>query len=199
MKNPTATKDHGPDGVPIWDPLVRYGHWVLAIAFVVAYLTEDDLLTVHVWAGYVVGIVIVVRIVWGLIGTKHARFSDFLYSPRDSLAYLFDMLRGRAKRYLGHSPTGAPMVFALLISLVLTTGSGLVVYAYDKHAGPLAGMVAADVSESVEDFWEETHEVLANFTLLLVALHIAGVGLASFSHRENLVRAMLTGKKRTET
>ncbi len=200
MKNPAAAKEeHRSEEVRIWDPLVRYGHWVLAVAFLIAYLTEDDLLTVHVWAGYVVGIVILVRIVWGLIGTQHARFRDFMYSPRESLAYLFDMLRGRAKRHLGHSPTGAPMVFALLISLALTTGSGLLVYAYDKHAGPLAGMVAADVSESVEDFWEETHEVLANLTLLLVVLHIAGVGLASFSHKENLVRAMVTGKKRTET
>jgi cytochrome b len=199
MKNPAAAKEeHRSEEVRIWDPLVRYGHWVLAVAFLIAYLTEDDLLTIHVWAGYVVGIVILVRIVWGLIGTKHARFSDFLYSPRESLAYFFDTLRGRAKRHLGHSPTGAPMVFALLVSLALTTGSGLVVYAYDKHAGPLAGMIAADVSESVEDFWEETHEVLANLTLLLVVLHIAGVGLASFSHKENLVRAMVTGKKRND-
>jgi cytochrome b len=199
MKNSAAAKEHRVEEVPIWDPLVRYGHWVLAVAFLIAYLTEDDLLTVHVWAGYVVGIVLLVRIAWGLIGTQHARFGDFLYSPRESLTYLFDTLKGRAKRYLGHSPTGAPMVFALLISLALTTGSGLLVYAYDKHAGPLAGMVAADVSESVEDFWEETHEVLANLTLLLVVLHIAGVGLASFSHKENLIRAMVTGKKRTET
>jgi cytochrome b len=199
MENPAALKEDRSREVRIWDPLVRYGHWVLAVAFLVAYLTEDDLLTIHVWAGYVVGIVILVRIVWGLIGTKHARFGDFLYSPRESLAYFFDTLRGRARRYLGHSPTGAPMVFALLVSLALTTGSGLVVYAYDKHAGPLAGMVAADVSESVEDFWEETHEVLANLTLLLVVLHIAGVGLASFSHKENLVRAMVTGKKRTNS
>lgn len=199
MKNPAAAKEeHRSEEVRIWDPLVRYGHWVLAVAFLIAYLTEDDLLTVHVWAGYVVGVVILVRIVWGLIGTQHARFRDFLYSPRESLAYLFDMLRGRAKRHLGHSPIGAPMVFALLISLALTTGSGLLVYAYDKHAGPLAGMVAADVSESVEDFWEETHEVLANLTLLLVVLHIAGVGLASFSHKENLVRAMVTGRKRND-
>lgn len=199
MGNPATGNEDKSREVRIWDPLVRCGHWVLAAAFFIAYLTEDDLLTIHVWAGYVVGIVILVRIVWGLIGTKHARFGDFLYSPRESLAYLFDMLRGRAKRYLGHSPTGAPMVFALLVSLALTTGSGLVVYAYDKHAGPLAGMVAADVSESVEDFWEETHEVLANLTLLLVALHIAGVGLASFSHKENLVRAMVIGKKRNDT
>jgi len=197
MERPAAAQVNSSREVRIWDPLVRYGHWVLAVAFFIAYLTEDDLLTVHVWAGYVVGIVVLVRIVWGLIGTKHARFSDFLYSPRESLAYFFDMLRGRAKHYLGHSPTGAPMVFALLVSLALTTGSGLAVYAYDKHAGPLAAMVAADASESVEDFWEESHEVLANLTLFLVVLHVAGVAFASFSHKENLVRAMVTGRKRT--
>ncbi len=184
--------------VRVWDPLVRYGHWLLAVGFLVAYLTEDDLLTVHVWAGYLVGAIIVVRIVWGLIGTQHARFSDFLYSPRSSLEYFFDLLRGRAKRYLGHSPTGAAMVFALLIGIALTTGSGLIVYAYDKHAGPLAGLVASDASESVEAFWEEAHELLANLTLFLVVLHIGGVALASVSHKENLVRAMISGNKRTD-
>jgi cytochrome b len=192
----TAKEDNVRE-VRIWDPIVRYGHWVLAAAFFVAYLTEDDLLTAHVWAGYVVGTVVLVRIVWGLVGTKHARFSDFLYSPRESLNYFFDMLRGRAQRYLGHSPTGAAMVFALLVSLALTTVSGIVVYAYDKHAGPLAGLVTSEASESVEDFWEEAHEVLANLTLFLVVLHIAGVTVASFVHKENLVRAMIIGTKRT--
>ena len=169
----------------------------------------DDLLTVHVWAGSLVGAVVCLRIVWGFIGSKHARFSDFFYSPRQALAYLNDLVRWRAKRYLGHSPAGAAMVYALLVAILATTVSGLVVYAYDKHEGPLAGVISNQyvgmtneerdrTSESAEDFWEETHEVLANLTLVLVVLHIGGVALSSFAHRENLVRAMVTGRKRSE-
>lgn len=181
MNTPVASDDTAQ--ARIWDPFVRYGHWALAVAFAIAYLTEDDLLSVHVWAGYLVGGIVVLRILWGLVGTKHARFGDFFFSPRQALGYLCDLFRGSAKRYLGHSPAGAVMVFALLTALLATTGSGLMVYALDKHA---------------EDFWEETHEVLANVTLLLVALHIAGVVVSSFAHRENLIRAMVTGRKRIE-
>jgi cytochrome b len=182
--------------VRVWDPIVRYGHWLLVAGFLIAYFTEDDLLTVHVWAGYLVGAIVVVRVLWGLVGSEHARFSDFLYGPRQALRYFIDLLRGRAKRYIGHSPAGAAMVFAMLIGLALTVWSGLVVYAYDKHAGPLASWVRPDASESVEGFWEETHEVLANVTLALVLLHVGGVIVASIAHRENLLRAMIKGNKR---
>jgi cytochrome b len=182
--------------VRVWDPMVRYGHWLLVAAFLVAYFTEDDLLTVHVWAGYLVGVIVVVRVLWGLVGSEHARFSDFMYGPRQALSYFIDLLRGRAKRYIGHSPAGAAMVFAMLVGLAMTVWSGLVVYAYDKHSGPLASWVRPDASKSVEEFWEETHEVLANVTLALVLLHVGGVVVASFVHRENLVRAMIKGNKR---
>src|SRR5512139_1769556 len=84
----------------VWDRFVRVGHWLIAGGFLVAYLTEDDLLTVHVWAGYLVGAVVCLRIVWGFIGPKHARFGDFLYSPRQALRYLNDVVHRRAKRYL---------------------------------------------------------------------------------------------------
>jgi cytochrome b len=207
MKTPLSSSER-PE-VLIWDRFVRYGHWLIAGGFLVAYLTEDDLLTVHVWAGYLVGAVVCLRVVWGFIGSKHARFRDFLYSPRQALSYLNDLVRRRAKRYVGHSPAGAVMVYALLVALLATTVSGLLVYAYDKHEGPLAGVVAKQyvgmtneerdrASESVEEFWEETHEVLANLTLALVVLHVGGVILSSLAHRENLVRAMVTGRKRTE-
>ena len=115
---------------------------------------------------------------------EHARFSDFLYAPRLALSYFTDLLRGRAKRYIGHSPAGAAMVFAMFVSLALTVSSGLVVYTYDKHSGPLAGWVHPDASEPVEEFWEETHQVLANVTLALALLHVSGVVMASVLHRE---------------
>ena len=199
--------------VRVWDPLVRIGHWLLAGAFFVAYFTEDELLSVHVWAGYTVGTIVTIRILWGFIGSGHAKFSDFLYSPARSFAYLIQLVRQRARRYLGHSPAGGAMVLMLLASLVATTWSGLMVYAYEEKAGPLAPMIVAQAGspevstlsdedsdsafEQKEDFWEELHEFSANLTLLLVILHVAGVLLASRAHRENLIGAMITGLKRS--
>jgi|JRYD01.1.fsa_nt_gb cytochrome b len=207
--------------VLVWDLVIRAFHWSLALAFAVAYLTEDGPLALHVWAGYLVGGLLVLRLVWGFVGPKHARFSDFLFGPFAALRYLVDLLQGRARRYLGHSPAGAAMVFALLVVLAGVVGSGLQLYAIEDKAGPLAGVTAAaplpmpvasaraqeedegtEVGEAARegagDWWEETHELLANLALVLVILHIAGVVVASLAHRENLARAMVTGYKRAE-
>jgi cytochrome b len=189
QKSETASHQ---DEVYVWDPFVRIFHWSVVIAFTVAYFVEKPLI-VHVWAGYVIGILIVARLIWGLFGpSQHARFSDFTYSPAVSLRYLRDLIRFHAKRYLGHSPGGAAMVFALLVFLAATVVTGLVVYGGDQQAGPLAGMFSKDTGEAVE----EVHEVIANITLALVFFHLAGVALASFAHHENLLRAMFTGYKR---
>ena len=181
-----------PAQVTVWDPFVRVFHWTLVVGFTVAYLTEDDLLTVHVWAGYVVGILVAARIVWGFVGSPHARFSDFVYAPSAAFNYVRDLLRFRGARYLGHSPGGGYMVILLLIFVGATVVTGLVVYGGDKQAGPLAGMFTKDFGES----FEEVHEVVANITLALIFIHISAVVLASFAHHETLVRAMVTGKKR---
>jgi cytochrome b len=183
----------------VWDPIVRIGHWTLVLAFFTAYLTEDDFLTVHVWAGYVVGGVVALRLIWGLTGTRHARFSDFVRSPLAVLRYLGDMMRNRARRYVGHNPAGGAMIVALLLCLAVTASSGLVLYAVEEGAGPLAAMLAnAAVSHGAEEVWEEVHEVFANLTLFLVVLHVAGVVLSSLAHRENLIRAMITGRKQVD-
>ena len=181
-----------PSQIYVWDPFVRLFHWTLVVAFTVAYLTEDDLLNVHVWAGYLVGGLVVARVIWGFVGPAHARFADFLCSPADTLRYVRDLVLFRAQRHLGHSPGGGAMVILLLLFLAATVVTGLVVYGGEQQAGPLAGMFTKDTGESVE----EVHELLANITLGLVLAHIAAVVLASFVHGENLVRAMFTGYKR---
>lgn len=178
--------------VYVWDPFVRIFHWTLVIAFTVAFLTEEDTLAIHVWAGYAVGIMVVARVIWGFIGPRHARFSDFVYSPTTASRYVGDLLRLRSARYLGHSPGGGAMVVALLILLAATVVTGLIVYGGDQQAGPLAGIVTRATGERLEDL----HELLANVTLAFVLAHIAAVIFASFAHRENLVRAMVTGYKR---
>jgi cytochrome b len=177
--------------VPVWDRFVRVFHWSLVLAFTVAYLIEEPHI-VHVWAGYVIAGLIVARIVWGFAGSPHARFADFVYRPATAFAYLRDLVRLRGKRYLGHSPAGGYMVLLLLVMLALTGIAGLIVYGGEENAGPLAGMV----SEATGEQFEEVHEVLANITLALIFVHIAAVIFASFAHRENLVRSMITGKKR---
>jgi len=187
-------RDQGgvPAQVYVWDPFVRVFHWTLVVGFTIAYLTEDDLLQVHVWAGYVVGILVVARVLWGFVGPTHARFSDFIYAPAATLAYVRDLLRMRSERHLGHSPGGGYMVVALLVFIAATVITGLIVYGGDQQAGPLAGIVTKETGEQME----EVHEVIANITLALILAHIAAVILASFAHRENLVRAMVTGYKR---
>lgn len=207
--------------IRVWDPLVRIGHWLLVAGFFVAYVVGDEPLDLHVWAGYLVGAVVLIRIVWGVVGTRHARFREFIFSPKTALIYLRDLLRGSARRYIGHSPAGGAMVLMLLTSLAATTWTGIMVYAYEEQAGPMARYVAdgeafplpdltvipsavADDEyeehderfEEREEFWEEGHEFFANFTLVLIVLHVTGVLLASFVHRENLIVAMITGHKR---
>jgi cytochrome b len=185
--------DHNPGGAPaqtyVWDPFVRAFHWTLVVGFTIAYLTEDDLLQVHVWAGYVVGILVAARVLWGLVGPAHARFSDFIYAPATAFRYARDPVLFRSQRYLGHSPGGGYMVLALLVFLAATVISGLLVYGGDQQAGPL-------VSNATGEQLEEVYEVIANITLALVFAHIAAVIFASFAHHENLVRVMVTGYKR---
>ena len=187
-----------PKLVRVWDPLVRMFHWGLAGSFAIAFLTEDDLLALHVWAGYLILGLIFIRVLWGFVGTRHARWSDFVKQPAEIFTYLKATIRSRAARYLGHNPAGGAMVVALMLSVTLTGLSGLAVYGAQELSGPMAPLLSG-LSEGWAHALEDIHEVVANLTLLLVLLHLAGVALASLQHRENLVRAMITGLKRSGT
>jgi cytochrome b len=180
--------------IKVWDPVIRIGHWTLVTAFFTAYFTEDEFLTAHVWAGYVIGVVVCFRLLWGLVGSDHARFKDFMRPPAATFRYLTDLVRGQSKRYLGHNPAGAAMILTLLIFLAATVFSGVVLYGMEESAGPLAAWVTENSDR--EEIWEELHEVFANLTLLLVVLHVIGVIFSSRAHRENLVKAMITGRKK---
>lgn len=184
--------------VKVWDPAVRIFHWSLVAAFTVAYLSsEEEWLSVHSVAGYIVSGLVLFRLVWGLIGTRHARFSDFVYRPSSIVLYLKQVLTLRPPRYLGHNPAGGAMIVLLLASLLITSLLGMAVYGAEEHAGPLAASLAG-VSEFWADALGEAHEFFANFTVILVVVHVAGVAVESLLHRENLVRAMFTGYKRPE-
>ena len=183
--------------VQVWDPFVRIFHWTLASSFFITYLAEDDWLTLHVWAGYLILALLFIRVAWGFIGPKHARWGDFIKEPSEISQYLKDSFRGRAKHYLGHNPAGGAMVVALIISLLVTGISGLTVYGTQELSGPLAPWLGG-LPRARSHVFEDVHEVMANFTLLLVVFHVLGVFVASFQHRENLIKSMITGKKRQQ-
>ena len=205
--------------VRVWDPFIRIFHWSLVAGFAIAYFSGEDEGVLHAYSGYVVGILISPRLLWGFVGSKYARFSQFLYSPGQVIQYLKGLRSGKPDHYLGHNPAGSWMIFALLISLVMTTVSGLQAYGIEGH-GPLADAQSgaptfaastsfirdaradddADEHEGndEEEEWEEIHEFFANLTLLLVFIHVAGVIVASRMHGENLARAMVTGNKQKQ-
>ncbi len=190
--------------VTIWDPLVRIGHWLIVAGFAIDYVTDQPLV-LHVWVGYTVAAIVVLRILWGFVGSRPARFHEFVCRPAAVLVYLRDLLLLRSRRYLGHSPAGGAMVVALLAMLCATGVTGLLTDGARNHAGPLASWfvtsqsAGAPVTPQAE--WrpyKQVHSLFANLTLVLVGFHVAGVLFASYAHRENLVRAMLTGRKRRE-
>lgn len=183
--------------IRVWDPLVRFFHWSLVSAFTIAYLTEDDFLSVHSWAGYLILGLLSIRFIWGFIGTRYARFSDFVYSPQAIKQFLKDTLRFNARRYLGHNPAGGAMVVLLMLSLFMTTGTGVLLLGAEESAGPLAHWFI-NASGFWGDLLEGLHEFFANFTLLLVFIHVAGVVVESLLHKENLVAAMISGFKKAE-
>jgi len=184
--------NRNPSTVKAWDPLVRVFHWSLVFFFLLAFVTEDDWMNLHVWAGYAASMLIGFRLLWGLIGTRNARFLTFVKSPAVVKRHLRDMLSLKPPHYLGHNPVAAVMVVALLVSIILVAFSGIVLIASEGQ-GPLAGTLFAGLNGEA---MEEIHEFFANFTLLLVFAHVAGVVVSSFMEGENLVRAMVTGRKK---
>ncbi|MDZ4737626.1 MAG: cytochrome b/b6 domain-containing protein [Rhodospirillaceae bacterium] len=223
-----------------WDRFVRLAHWLFVIGFATAYFTADEVEDVHYIVGYSLATLVLLRILWGFVGPRRARFSDFVYGPIRVLRYFADLVRFRSERYVGHSPAGGAMVVALLVMLAAIIGTGMARLAIEEGEGPLAFWLAAappaeavsslllvsdgddqQESEKGEDREDdgdrdedrdeqrdgdedrredseigEVHEFLANAMLFLIGAHIGGVLLASFAHRENLVIAMFTGRKR---
>lgn len=197
--------------VTVWDPIVRVVHWSLVLGFAIAWLSAEEWETVHSWSGYLLAAVVALRLLWGLIGSRHARFSDFVRGPKAVLEYLRGLLGGTAPRYLGHNPAGGAMALALLLAITVTAGSGAMLYAIEDNAGPLAPYVNSTQStrspggheedeheEGGEERWEDIHEIAATTTLWLAGLHVLGVLASSFAHRENLPRGMISGRKRAE-
>ena len=165
--------------IRVWDPVVRLFHWSLAASVGIA-LISDEQRSVHESVGYVAIALVLIRAIWGLIGPKHARFSNFVRSPAAVLAYLVDVARLRAPRYIGHNPAGGAMIL-LLMATVMTAGISGWMSETDRFFGV--------------SWVEDLHAYAADLLIVLVVFHVAGVILSSALHRENLVRAMITGRK----
>ncbi len=180
----------------IWDVFIRIFHWSLVFAFAVAYFTEDDYQQIHVYSGYTILGLLTFRILWGFIGSEHAKFRSFMVKPSVAIAYLKNLKNKDSKRYVGHNPAGAMMVMALMFSLTATVILGLLVYGAEEFSGPFA-FLTANVSQSMAHTLEELHEFFANFTLFLIFLHVLGVLFSSHHHKENLTASMVHGKKRS--
>jgi len=180
------------DTIKVWDLLLRIFHWSLVLFFFLAYVTEDDWLNLHVVAGYTIMLLIAFRTIWGLIGPRYARFARFIKSPSEVLSYMKRMLRFKAPHYLGHNPAAAAMILGLLLSIIMVCFSGMVIIAAEGQ-GPLANTIFATVNA---EWMEEIHEFLANFTLVLVFMHVAGVLFSSLLEGQNLVKSMITGRKK---
>lgn len=168
----------------VWDLPTRWFHWLLAASFAGAWLTSESerYSDLHVMLGYTMLGLIAFRLVWGVAGTRYARFADFAYSPAKVVQYVKSLVAGKPEHYLGHNPAGAVAIFLLLTLGVASGVSGWLTY-----------------NEIGGEWLEEAHELFANAMLVVVGVHIAGVVVSSFLHRENLARAMVTGYKQGET
>jgi cytochrome b len=170
-----------PTRVLVWDAPVRVFHWLMVLSFAGAYLTAESerWRLLHVTLGYTMAGLFAFRLLWGLVGTRHARFASFVRGPAAAMRYLRSLLRRQPEHHAGHNPAGALAIVALLLLAAAVTGSG------------------AAMDFGLAGHWlEEAHEAAANIMLALVAVHVVAVIASSWLHRENLVRAMVSGRKR---
>ncbi|WP_435628250.1 cytochrome b/b6 domain-containing protein [Candidatus Ferrigenium straubiae] len=167
----------------VWDVPTRVFHWLLVLSFTGAYLTAESEMDrdIHVVLGYTLLGLLVFRLLWGFFGTRYAQFRSFLFKPGEIIAYSLSMLKGKPAHYIGHNPLGSVSVWMLLGLGILSGVSGVLTY--------------QDIGG---DVLEELHEIVSNTMLAVVLIHIAGVVVSSVLHRENLVRAMVTGFKSAE-
>lgn len=176
----TAPNEPEPRKILVWDAPVRVFHWLMVLSFAGAYITaeSEQWRLLHVTLGYTMAGLVVFRILWGLFGTRYARFSSFIRGPKAVVRYCAAMLRRRPEHYVGHNPAGALAIVAMLGLTLAIAASGWVIY-----------------NDIGADWLEEAHELAANVMLAVVLMHIAGVLVASCLHRENLLVAMFSGRK----
>jgi len=179
----------------IWDFPTRIFHWVLVIAFTAAWVTSenDRFLFHHVFAGYLLIGLLIFRLIWGMFGSRYARFRSFAYDWPSSTAYIKALITGNAARYIGHNPAGSYAIFAILVMILFVTVTGILVLGGEEGHGPLKGFVSYELGIQAKEF----HEISVNLMLVLIFIHVCGVVLESLYHKENLIWSMISGRKAT--
>jgi cytochrome b len=178
----------------VWDLPVRVMHWTLVLAVAGAWASQKlpgDWFKYHVWCGYTVLVVAVTRIVWGFIGTRHARFANFVKGPAAVVGYARALIRGVGTGVTGHNPLGALMVLALLAMLLAQAVTGLFANDEISNSGPLFGYVSVDRSNALTSL----HSTLANILLAAISLHVLAAFAYLFIKRDDLIRPMFTGRR----
>ena len=181
--------------VRVWDAPVRVFHWALVALVLTSWVTSEiggNAMTYHMWSGYTILTLVVFRIVWGFVGSEHARFRGFLHGPRAILSHAGGLFGSTSRYYVGHNPLGGISVVLMLASLLLQAGTGL--FANDDIAteGPLTYMVSGATSSLLTTIHRYNFYVL----VALIALHVAAALYYLIVKRENLIGAMFTGRKR---
>jgi cytochrome b len=183
--------------VKIWDLPVRFFHWSLVILFIAAYVTNylgPSYFNYHLWCGYAVIVLVSFRIIWGFVGTYHARFRNFLRDPFSTAKYAFSVFRKKDEHHLGHNPLGAVMVIVLLVAILVQAITGLFTNDEIFNLGPLYAYISDELSLELTSL----HRQLFYWILGAIGLHIAAVLLHVFVKRDNIIKAMFTGNKNTE-
>jgi cytochrome b len=202
-----------------WDPLVRTTHWAIALAILANAVFTEEGSTTHVWVGYGLASILLLRLFWGLIGPAEARFTAFPPSPSRAIAHLRDIRAGRKESHRSHNPLGALMVYAIWACLLVIIGSGIAMAglpgadgrpvrnapAITRDGTPGAPPAEAEEEEEGEDEgeggheqegpMEEVHEVAVNLLYLLILLHIAGVAFETRRSGRDVVLAMMPGRR----
>jgi len=194
-KAPASVKTStDPRVIQVWDLPVRIFHWVLVLLFIAAYVTNElgpTYFQYHVWCGYSLIVLVCFRIIWGFIGTYHARFSHFVRNPVTTLKYALNTLKGTEKHYTGHNPLGAIMVIVLLLGSLIQGLTGLFTNDEILNVGPLYGYISNELSLQLTSI----HRQLFYWILGAVALHVVAVLVHQFVKRDNIIVPMFNGKK----
>ena len=173
--------------VKVWDILVRFTHWTVAAGIIANLLFTEDGSDLHVYVGYTVVGLVVLRLLWGLVGTRYARFTNFFPTPTRLKAHLSNLsIRRVDEQHLGHNPLAAIMMLSLWAVII---GLGITGYLMESHIFSHIQLLGN------KDLLEEIHELLANSLYLLVPLHIIAAIAMSYWQRQNLIKSMVTGKK----
>lgn len=190
-----AAHDAHASRLRVWDAPTRVFHWALVVLVAVAAVSKlaepEWWLPVHLWAGYGIAALMIFRLVWAAFGSHYSRIASFAYRPREVVDYLRGVLMLRPAHHIGHNPAGAVMIWALAVVLIGLVVTGLMIMSGEEKIGPLTGLVGYAASEQAKSL----HAILFNILAAMIAIHIAGVLVESFLHRENLTASMVTGWK----